>query len=50
VRGSLEASLNPTTDGDAHRGLTCAECGLNGWSRKCGRCGHESQVTPRDGE
>ena len=48
--GFFEASLNPISEGDAHRGFLCSECGFNGWFRKCGRCGHESSATPRDGE
>jgi hypothetical protein len=48
--GFIEASLNPITAADAHRGFVCVECGFNGWFRKCGRCGHESKDIPRDGE
>lgn len=48
--GFFEASLNPYSEGDRARGFTCVQCGFNGWFRKCGRCGHESSDTQRDGE
>lgn len=48
--GFFEASLNPYSHGDNGRGFTCVQCGFNGWFRKCGRCGHESSDTQRDGE
>ena len=51
AEGYFEASLNPHSTGDAHRGFNCVECGFAGWFRKCGRCGHEAvDPTPRDGE
>lgn len=48
--GFFEASLNPYSEGDRGRGFSCVQCGFNGWFRKCGRCGHESSDTQRDGE
>jgi len=49
AEGFFEASLmGPTTDNSV--GFLCSECGFNGWFRKCGRCGHESNAVPRDGE
>lgn len=48
--GFFEASLNPYSHGDRQRGFTCVQCGFDGWFRKCGRCGHESTDTQRDGE
>lgn len=48
--GFFEASLNPYSEGDRQRGFSCVQCGFNGWFRKCGRCGHESSDTQRDGD
>jgi len=50
AEGFFEASLNPYSEGDRKRGFTCVECGFEGWFRKCGRCGIESNEIPRDGE
>jgi hypothetical protein len=50
AEGFFEASLNPISAQDRTRGFTCVECGFEGWFRKCGRCGYESQETQRDGE
>jgi hypothetical protein len=50
AEGFFEASLNPISADDRKRGFSCVECGFEGWFRKCGRCGYESQETPRDGE
>jgi hypothetical protein len=50
AEGYFEASLNPVTHGDRNRGFTCVQCGFNGWFRKCGRCGIESEAIATDGE
>jgi hypothetical protein len=50
AEGFFEAALNPYSAQDNMRGFNCVECGFGGWFRKCGRCGHESQDIPRDGE
>jgi hypothetical protein len=50
AEGFFEAALNPYSAQDNTRGFNCVECGFGGWFRKCGRCGHESQDIPRDGE
>jgi len=50
AEGFFEASLNPYSEGDRKRGFTCVECGFEGWFRKCGRCGIDSNEIPRDGE
>ena len=50
AEGYFEASLNPYAGGDNKRGFTCVECGFNGWFRKCGRCGHESESIVMDGD
>ena len=48
--GFFEASLNPVSSGDQQRGFLCSACGFSGWFRKCGRCGHETSLQPRDGD
>ena len=50
AEGFFEAALNPISSQDSKRGFSCVECGFEGWFRKCGRCGYESQETQRDGE
>jgi hypothetical protein len=50
AEGFFEAALNPISSDDRLRGFTCVECGFEGWFRKCGRCGIESNEIPRDGE
>lgn len=50
AEGFFEASLNPYSSGDRNRGFTCVECGFDGWFRKCGRCGHESNELRTDGD
>jgi hypothetical protein len=50
AEGFFEASLNPYSSGDRARGFTCVECGFDGWFRKCGRCGHESNAIQTDGD
>ena len=50
AEGYFEASLNPHSKGDNKRGFTCVQCGFNGWFRKCGRCGIESNDIATDGE
>jgi hypothetical protein len=50
AEGFFEAALNPYSAQDNMRGFNFVECGFGGWFRKCGRCGHESQDIPRDGE
>ena len=50
AEGFFEASLNPVSQGDNQRGYCCIECGFNGWFRKCGRCGHESESIVMDGD
>lgn len=48
--GFSEASLLGVTD-NVGLGFTCNECGFGSWFRKCSRCGHENESTPRtDGE
>ena len=50
AEGFFEAALNPISADDRKRGFTCVECGFEGWFRKCGRCGYESQETQKDGD
>ena len=47
--GFAEASLMGHTI-DHSIGFTCVECGFEGWFRKCGRCGYQSQETQKDGD
>jgi hypothetical protein len=50
AEGYFEASLNPVNEGDNQRGFSCTACGFNGWFRKCGRCGIESNQIKTDGD
>lgn len=50
AEGFFEASLNPFSHGDNQRGYCCTQCGFNGWFRKCGRCGHQSENIAMDGD
>ena len=50
AEGFFEASLNPISADDRKRGFSCVECGFEGWFRKCGRCGYQSQETQKDGD
>lgn len=50
AEGYFEASLNPISKDDNKRGFTCVECGFEGWFRKCGRCGHETNDQPRESD
>lgn len=48
--GFSEASLLGVTTNN-NIGYTCTQCGFGSWFRKCSRCGHENESTPRtDGE
>lgn len=50
-QGFTEASLNTYQPGDRQRGYTCTQCGFGSWFRKCSRCGHTDESTPRtDGD
>ena len=50
AEGFFEASLNPYDVKDSSRGFNCNACGFNGWFKKCGRCGHETDMTIGDGD
>jgi DNA-directed RNA polymerase subunit RPC12/RpoP len=51
AEGFVEENLARFSAGDTERGYTCTECGFGSWFRKCSRCGHEYDATPRtDGD
>ena len=50
-QGFVEENLARHSAGDSARGYNCSQCGFGSWFRKCSRCGHTSESTPRtDGD